>query len=159
MRALLLGFVLFSNVCFAQEALLDSVRKNIREVFQSESICFEYYESLESVDVAQNNTLKAYKGAVELGMARHHPNPFKKMGFFSDGKDNLDEAVNADYENIELRFLRLTIQTYLPSFLGYSGDIESDKNFVLSNLEKTNNPTFQNKVKGFIAQAEENGKL
>lgn len=158
MRALLLIFLFWTQVGFSQEALLDSIRKNIREVFQNESVCNSMYESFESTDVSGNNTLIGYKGAVEMGMSRHDSNPFKKMSFFSDGKKHLEEAINNDKENIELRFLRLTIQTYLPAFLGYSGSVQSDKDFVLKNLDSTNED-FREKVLGFISQAEKNGKL
>lgn len=159
MRALLLLFVFSTQFGFAQEALLDSVRKNIPLVFKIESICTSMFEAFESTDISGHNTLLGYKGAVELGMARHDSNPFKKMSYFSDGKKHLEEAISKDHENIELRFLRLTIQVHLPTFLGYSDNIESDKVFVLNNLDKANSEAFKTRVKNFVAHAEEQGKL
>lgn len=117
------------------------------------------YEAFENTDISKNNLLLGYKGAVELGMARHDPNVFKKMGYFNDGKKNMEKSIENDPENIELRFLRLTIQTYLPAFLGYDGSKEGDKAFVLRNLDAVPNDGFKTKVRNFIRHAEQQGKL
>lgn len=159
MRALLLSLILWSTTAVAQDTLLTSVRKNIGEVFKTESICFSFYNAFEKVDVSANNILVGYKGAVLLGMARHDPNVFKKMGYFSDGKELLEKSIANDPQNIELRFLRLTIQTHIPSFLGYNENKEKDKAFVLANLDKAPSELFRTKVRNFIKHAESEGKL
>ena len=135
------------------------VRQNVGEMFKTEEICTRLYQQFEITDITTDNLLVGYKGAVLLGMARHHPNPFKKMGFFSDGKELLENAIAIDSENLELRFLRLTIQTNIPSFLGYDSDKENDKAFVLNHIEKAKSEAFKTKVRNFIKLAEEEGKL
>ena len=159
MRALLAILIFWSTTAVAQDELLMDIRKNIGEVFKTEEVCLKFHESFERTDISKSNLLLGYKGAVELGMARHDPNPFKKMSFFSDGKGNLEKSISNDPENIELRFLRLTIQTHLPTFLGYSDSKEGDKKFVLANLEKAPSEEFRTRVRGFIKHAEEEGKL
>lgn len=94
-----------------------------------------------------------------MGMARHHVNPFKKLGFFGDGKKLIESAISIEPENLELRFLRLTIQTNLPEFLGYSESKEKDKAFVLAGLEKVDNDMLKKRMNNFISAAEEQGKL
>lgn len=135
------------------------IRKNIGEVFKTESVCLRFHELFEKTDISKSNLLLGYKGAVELGMARHDANVFKKMGWFGDGKENLEKSIKNDPQNIELRFLRLTIQANLPEFLGYNENKEKDKAFVLENLAKAPNEEFKTRVKGFIKRAEEEGKL
>jgi hypothetical protein len=81
------------------------------------------------------------------------------MSYFSDGKKHLEEAISNDKENIELRFLRLTIQANLPTFLGYSDNKENDKAFVLTHLNEAKSETFKTRVRNFIKHAEEQGKL
>ena len=39
------------------------------------------------------------------------------------GKNHLKKCIKADNENIEIRYLRFTIQTNVPAFLGYSNSI------------------------------------
>jgi hypothetical protein len=159
MRALLIIFILWSTAAVAQEQLLANVRQNIGEVFKTDTVCMKIHEAFEKTDISSNNLLLGYKGAVEMGMARHHPNVFKKMGFFNDGKDQLEKSIEKDPENLELRFLRLTIQTNLPTFLGYGESKEKDKSFVLANLESSHSAEFKKRVRGFIKHAEEQGKL
>lgn len=159
MRALLLSLILWSTASAAQDTLLTSVRKHIGEVFKTESICFSFYHAFEKADVSKSNLLVGYKGAILLGMARHDPNVFKKMSYFSDGKELLEESIANDPKNIELRFLRLTIQTHIPSFLGYNENKEADKAFVLANLDKAPSEVFRTRVRNFIKHAEEEGKL
>jgi len=97
-----------------------SIRQNIGDVFKTEAVCLRMHEAFEKTDITKENLLVGYKGGVLMGMSRHHPNPFKKMGFFNDGKKLLERAIAVAPESMEMRFLRLTIQTNLPSFLGYS---------------------------------------
>jgi hypothetical protein len=154
MRALLALILLWSINTKAQEDLLLKVRMNIGEVFKTEAVCLEMFAAFEKTDISSNNLLLGYKGAVELGMARHDPNVFKKMSYFNEGKGNLEASIENDPNNIELRFLRLTIQTHLPTFLGYSGDKESDKKFVLDNLDAAPSQEFQTRARNFIERAE-----
>jgi len=159
MRALLIIFILWSTAAVAQEQLLANIRQNIGEVFKTDTVCSKMHEAFEKIDISSSNLLLGYKGAVEMGMARHHPNVFKKMGFFNNGKDQLEKSIEKDPDNLELRFLRLTIQTNLPAFLGYSESKEKDKAFVLANLESASSEDFKTRVRGFIKHAEEQGKL
>lgn len=159
MRTLLLVLLFVANTSFAQNDLLMDIRLHIGEVFKTESVCLRFQEQFEKADISKNNLLLGYKGAVELGMARHDSNVFKKMSWFGDGKEHLEQSIKNDSENIELRFLRLTIQTHMPSFLGYNENKESDKAFVLSHLEKSPSEAFRTQVRNFIKHAEEEGKL
>jgi hypothetical protein len=159
MRALLTILILWSTTAVAQDDLLMTIRKNIGEVFKTESVCLDMFAAFEKADISSDNLLLGYKGAVELGMARHDGNVFKKMSFFGDGKDNLEKSIKNDPNSIELRFLRLTIQANLPAFLGYGGEKEADKAFVLANLDTAPSEEFKTRVKNFIKHAEEQGKL
>ena len=159
MRALLAFLLLCSTTAVAQDTLLAHVRSHTREMFSTESVCLNIYNAFEQTDYKEENLLLGYHGATLLGMARHDPNPFKKMSHFSDGKKLLEKAISRDPNSLELRFLRLTIQTYMPSFLGYDDSKESDKAFLLNNLDGVKNETFASSVRGFIAEAEKQGKL
>lgn len=159
MRAFMLILLLWTSTVAAQDTLLMSVRQNVGEMFKTESVCQNLYQAFEKTNISGNNLLLGYHGAVLLGMARHDSNVFKKMGFFNDGKEKLEKSILVDPDNIELRFLRLTIQTHMPTFLGYSDNKENDKAFVLNHLEEAPSEEFKKRVRGFIKHAEEQGKL
>jgi hypothetical protein len=159
MRLLVFALFFWVNSASAQDDLLMKIRKNIGEVFKTETVCLEMKDAFDSTDISKNNLLLGYKGAVELGMARHEPNVFKKMGFFGDGKDHLEESIKNSPKSIELRFLRLTIKTHIPAFLGYGSEKENDKAFVLDNLETAPSEAFKTRVRNFIVNAEKEDKL
>lgn len=158
-RVLILMMVLDSGAVAAQDALLSDIRQNIEGVFKTEEVCLRLHQEFQSADISQSILLQGYKGGVLMGMARHHINPFKKMSFFGDGKKLIEGAISLEPENLELRFLRLTIQTNLPEFLGYSESKGIDKAFVLAGLEKVDNDMLKKRMHNFISAAEEQGKL
>lgn len=83
-----------------------------------------------SENSAANNTLQGYQGAVTIVLAKHTINPYKKYSYFQTGKAKLEKAIANDMNNVELRFLRYSIQTNLPKFLEYNQQINEDKQFL-----------------------------
>ena len=63
--------------------------------------------------------------------ARYAINPYIKLKDFNKGKTWIETAIKRDTAEVEMRFLRFTIQTNLPSFLKYNSSIMADKNFLL----------------------------
>jgi hypothetical protein len=80
--------------------------------------------------------LKAYYGASTAAAPACLGSPAKKISYFRKGKDLIAEAVKLQPDNFEIRFLRFATQSKTPAFLGYHQNIEEDKRFLLSNLEK-----------------------
>jgi hypothetical protein len=58
----------------------------------------------------------------------------------------LEEAIKKDYFNFELRFLRFTAQTNMPSFLGYNDSIEQDKKFILNSFSQVKDESLEKYV-------------
>ncbi len=48
----------------------------------------------------------------------------------------LEEVIQENPHEVELRFIRLCIQHYSPKFLGYRDALESDRQYVMNNLYK-----------------------
>jgi hypothetical protein len=83
---------------------------------------------------ASSNLTMGYHGAAKIIMAKHLVNPFSKWNSFRSGRAILESAINADLSDAELRYLRLTIQENVPSFLGYKSNIRDDRSFLLGIL-------------------------
>lgn len=75
-----------------------------------------------------------YKAAAHMMMAKHVGNPFSKMSHFNKGKEMFSSAIESDKDNIELRFLRFSVQSEAPGFLGYNDELEEDKKMILKGL-------------------------
>lgn len=75
---------------------------------------------------------RGYRGMYYMLKARYSYNPVSKLSSFSKGRKLLEGAITSDPANVELRFLRLSVQLNAPSFLDYNDDIEQDKKTIVS---------------------------
>jgi len=76
--------------------------------------------------------IQGYQTIIWFLWADYFINPIQKWKCFNKGKSMLEELINENPENIELRFLRLTIQDNLPFFLGYHQNKTKDRIFVFN---------------------------
>lgn len=75
-------------------------------------------------------------GALEALKAKHAWNPYKKMEHLNAAIVTLDKAIKAEPDNIEIRFLRYTVEYFVPAFLGYSKHIAEDKRVIISGIQQ-----------------------
>ncbi|GHE49116.1 hypothetical protein [Sphingobacterium griseoflavum] len=93
---------------------------------------------------------RAYAGAFYAVWPEHLQSPLKKLNAFKKGKDYLEQAVKEDPNNMEIRFLRLTVQYNAPSILGYNDKKAEDLRIVLDNFKKTKSLTLRNNIREFL---------
>ncbi len=80
----------------------------------------------------------AYFGSLEALKAKDSWNPYKKVKLLVASNKTLQQAVTASPNDMEIRFLRFSIQFYLPGFLGLSKDMHGDKNTIIQQLKQKN---------------------
>jgi len=86
---------------------------------------------------AGNNTvINGYRGVSKMIEAKHMFNPLSRWNKFKEGRAMMEEAIEADVNNFELRYLRFAIQTSVPPVLGYSKNIEEDKKLLIAQLDR-----------------------
>ena len=78
----------------------------------------------------------AYLGSAQAIKAKHAWNPLSKMSYLKEGFNTINKAVSKDPNQLEVRFLRFSLQFYVPDFLGYSKNIETDKDKIIDLLRK-----------------------
>jgi hypothetical protein len=126
-----LFFTIFiCTTVFANQASLEELRSLYNKSATSEEICTNLIKLCNEQSSIADATRLGYKGCATLMMANHYFNPISKWNSFTEGKKILEAAIKADTTNLELRYLRLTIQKNAPSFLGYNINIEEDKQFL-----------------------------
>jgi hypothetical protein len=94
--------------------------------------------------------IKGYIAASYMIDAKHAYNPATKLSYFNNGKNMLDDAIKNAPAHIELRFLRISIQTNAPSFLEYNKQIEMDKNFILSMYASQKDSDLKKRIREFM---------
>ena len=97
-----------------------------------------------------------YYGANKMVLAKFAFWPNTKYSLFIEGKNLLESAINRDQKNIELIYLRYSIQLNSPDFLGYNQNKESDKKFLVGNVKLISDKDLKERITQFLI---EDGKL
>jgi hypothetical protein len=87
-----------------------------------------------SIDMAVK---KGYTAAGLMISASYENNPLIKLKYFNNGKAILEEVISEHQKNIELHYIRFTIQEHCPRILGYRGQLNQDKLLLLQQISKT----------------------
>lgn len=106
--------------------------------------------NLSGEELTRMPVVKGYKAVGTMMMANHVMNPVSKLSYFRKGRNMLQEAIAADKDNIELTFLRFTIQTNIPSFLGYNDHISADKAMLLNKLNQVKEHSLQTLIGNYL---------
>lgn len=105
-------------------------------------------------DVKSDNALlEGYKGAALMMEANHVFSPITKLSRFKKGKQLIENAIKLDSSNVELRYIRLTIQTNVPGFLGYSKAIEADKSLIIRELDNLKDNDLRKRMVNYLVLA------
>jgi len=133
----MLFFLLLLNI--QSRANTPSINE-VRLLYQNAAIeknnCEKLFTLLKSCQENENVVLLGYKACVTMVMAKYTHNPFKKLSFFNEGKNLLESIISRNQHNIELRYLRLTIQTNIPSFLKYNSAVNDDITYISNSQSK-----------------------
>lgn len=135
---------LVCSFIFFQNSDLDWTRKNYKNAVFDENLCKTMIQDLDHS--SKNDIELAYLGAMQTIWAKHTGNPFEKLKTFKKGKANIEKAVSQNKDNIEIRFVRYSIQKNTPSFLGYKNNIKTDEIFLRNHIHDVKNVTLKNMI-------------
>lgn len=94
----------------------------------------------------------AYDAATKAVMTRTTWNWFKKLDYLDESRDLFEEAVKEDPKNVEIRFLRFTVEERIPGYLGYSDHMEIDKVVILKYLENYDSKKIAPEISNFLKE-------
>ncbi|MEP3387510.1 MAG: hypothetical protein ABJO02_04945 [Reichenbachiella sp.] len=104
----------------------------------------ESFKSTCSQTKLKHPTHLGYCTMIHFLEAKNALNPYRKLSEFNIGKKTLDSLIKTNTENIELRYLRHSIQDRVPSVLGYNDQLENDKEFMSIKLNSiSDSSTYQ----------------
>ncbi len=148
-------FLLIYLSLFFLTANLDisDVRNNYKEAVTSQSKVNTFNESLKNVTKNDDKRLVAYKGAAIALAARYLKGAKLKSETFKRGVELVEFAMDKKPLDMEVRFVRLSIQQNSPKFLGYNKDIEADKNFILTNFNTIRSKDFKKYLGSYILES------
>jgi hypothetical protein len=151
MKILILYIIWFQSMtAFAANHELENIRMMFHKAESSQIVCLELIEQLQPYNEDNNVLFMGYKACATMLMAKHVFNPFSKLSHFKRGREMLEKAIQFDHNNIELRFLRYTIQTNVPSFLNYSQSKDLDRLFLVNSLNKLNDQKLKRIIAAYL---------
>jgi len=137
---------------FAMQTLdLQQVRTLYYRTAEDKQAASQLNKLMLQVDSNAAPVMVCYKGANEMIQARYSLNPIAKFDKFSKGKELIQKAISRDTLNLEMRFIRFSIQTNLPSFLGYRDNMDQDKRYLLYNTKTSNDPELRKIIFNYLS--------
>lgn len=121
----------------AEEPNLKAIRKQLREAINDSKTTDSLYKSLSGI---KNHTgiIDGFIAGLQALKAKHAWNPYSKIKHINNCEKTFEKAVAADPHNIEIRFMRFSVEDSVPGFLGYKKNLAPDSEEIITQLEKKN---------------------
>lgn len=148
-KHILLFFILICSVLQAQTITIESLRKEYYKLNTDSAACAKLFAKVSKANPS-DNLISGYKGAITASMANFAKNKTEKIQLFNSGKKLLEQSIAADTGNVELRFLRFTIQSNCPKALGYHRQLDPDKKYILAHLNSVKNSVIKSRMEEYL---------
>ncbi|TKB97117.1 hypothetical protein [Pedobacter cryotolerans] len=138
--------MMVSNFFTMSDVEVATLRKLYYEAAENKAAVKKLSALLAKVNDNSDAILIGYRGATEMMEAKYAFNPVTKLSRFNKGKNYLEKAIKKEPKQAELRFIRFSIQTNLPSFLGYNDHIKIDKDVLINSIVKIDDKQLKNNI-------------
>lgn len=130
---------------------LDEVRVVYKKVLSDRAL---FEKMITELSETKNNsaTYLGYLGGFQTSWANHVFSPISKLNTFKEGKKNIEKAIKKEPENVELRFIRLSVQKNAPSFLGYKSNVKEDTDFIKKNRNQIKSAVLEKNIEMLLNQ-------
>ncbi|SRX72227.1 hypothetical protein [Aequorivita antarctica] len=152
MKYLFIIALLVSFVGNAQD--LKEIRSSYPKAAGSTEITTNLDENLANITSSDKPVLLAYRGAVLTLKAKFAKSRSEKKDFFKEGVSLIESAIKTEPSNIEIHYIRMSVQENSPRFLGYHKNIEDDKRFLLDNYAAVSSKELKSVIKDFVLKSE-----
>jgi len=142
-------FIVIPEISWSQNVSVPEIRNELFYSDFDQTQTKLFYEKIYAIR-QKTPVVIAYQGVAEALLAKVVWNPFTKINYLKTSRDNLQQAVNQAPENIEIRFLRLSTQYYLPSIMGFSSNLPEDKAAIMKNIESLDQEELDGQLLKFI---------
>lgn len=135
----LLFCLLATSFCKAQlnNREIAELKTNMVKAVENSKLTDSLFKKLNALS---NKTalVTAYTGTLEALKAKHSWNPYNKIKYVSRSLKTMKKAIGMDKENMEIRFIRFSIEHFTPSFLGFSKDLDVDRKEIVKHYQNHN---------------------
>jgi hypothetical protein len=135
MKKIFLLFVcLFYTLVVIANDNIELARKEFKKAAFNDKVTNEVYQVLVS-SKTQDPLTQAYVAYFTALKARHVASPYEKITYVRSFDQAIKKAVALDPDNLEIRFLRFSVQDRLPPYLGFSKELAVDKKIIMQQIQ------------------------
>lgn len=152
-----------NNIPFDESEI--SILTNLRLKYYQAVEDEDYLDELESFvknEIPKREKFKvysiAYSGGIAAVKSKHAFWPMKKLNYLKESLRFLNQAIEMDPDNLEIRFMRFSILHYVPSFLGYNSEKENDAAVIVKLLMRKDYSILDSEIQKGIAEFMINSK-
>lgn len=149
--------ILFLPILGISQVSDDSLRVWYAQSVEDEDLTQSLIDHLDTIP-GKTGLQMAFLASAQALMGKHAYNPYYKLDYVKQCQKTFDMAILSDPENPEIQFMRLAVEHYVPSFLGYSKHVEEDLDFLyqylIENKDKKKNETIYTVIKNFVLETE-----
>ena len=133
-------FLMFNSISIS---VLDDIRNKFPKINSIEEADFH----LKLLENEKSPEAKGYYASMLFMKAKYVKFPLSKYNNFKKGKSELDQLIQENKSNVELRYLRFVFQNELPALLNYNDNIAEDFSVIQKGIEKSVlPPEFKHKI-------------
>ncbi|WP_316801873.1 hypothetical protein [Pedobacter nototheniae] len=132
----LLFCLLASSISYAQlsNKEIAGLKTNMVKAVENSRLTDSLFKKLDALP-DKTALITAYTGTLEALKAKHSWNPYNKIKYVSRSLKTMNKAIAMDKENMEIRFMRFSIEHFTPSFLGFSKDLDVDRKEIVKHYQ------------------------
>lgn len=146
MKVILSAFLSFTILLIS----IEEARRLYPDAMEDASKTDILHQKLSDISLEDESVLYGYKGATYTLKAKHAKAIRDKKTFFKEGVAIIEASIAAEPDNIELRFIRLSVQENAPKILKYRDKIEVDKKYILAHLADLEDGSLRNLIHKYI---------
>ncbi|WP_316808457.1 hypothetical protein [Pedobacter agri] len=136
---LFLLLLVSTSICKAQLSgkEIAVLKSDLVKAVESSKLTDSLHEKLSKLP-NRSGLLTAYLGTLEALKAKHAWNPYNKIKYVKVSLRTMQKAIDMDKENLEIRFMRFSIEHFTPGFLGFSKDLNVDRKEIIKHYQNRN---------------------
>ena len=144
-------------ISFISTLLLKPSITEVRDMYKNGSnskvVASKLHTELENIKESDGHVFMAYKAATLTLVAKHAEKVKDKKKYFNDGATLLEKIIASQPNDIELRFIRLSIQQNSPKILKYKSNITKDKSYIFDRLKNLKDKDLKTYIKTYVLQS------
>ena len=121
----------FSSIQLSSSPYHPTILRRHYELAAADKAAGEKFYKLLADYKERDALVLGYKAASEAIRARD-ASMLNKLSYVQDAAKTFEQAVSIDPKNPEIRFLRFSVESNLPAFLGLSKHVDEDKEMLLN---------------------------